>query len=282
MKDKKKKPTKGVRYIAQVLRKYQKKKYPSNKEAMPEARKILNKLRSEGKSVNIKNIWGESRERRKPKEEKDKGVPFVNPELLKSQEYFKLVSYPSWISSSSNKVYFTFDDKSRIIPANLPEIQGNDTVDYFTYFAPFVNYINKLVANTDKSRYETEFRVYCTTPEKNPNKGNRWESKIRCVDEYGDETDYGFDPNNPDEAPDSREWTPKEPAKEAPSKPSEPTTPSEPPKPSSDADKIRLAELRNEALRMLQEDFKAGIYTKEEYKSERAKIMDKYDKGGLI
>ena len=33
---------------------------------------------------------------------------------------------------------------------------------------------------------------------------------------------------------------------------------------------------------MLKDDLKAGIYTKEEYKAEREKIMNKYEKGGLI
>jgi hypothetical protein len=275
MKDNKKKPTKGVRYIASVLKRYQEKKYPSNKEAMPEARKILAKLKSEGKRVNIKNIWGESRGRRKSK---DKGVPFLHPKLPVVSPYFTITLYPNYIAASSNQIIFVSD----IIPANLPEIQGGEIIDYYTYFAPFVNYINKIVSNTDRRRYEAEFQVYCTTPQKNPNKGNRWESIILCVDEYGDPTDYGFDPKNPDADPDSKEWTPTEPAKEEPSKPSEPTTPSEPAKPTSDADKIRLAELRNEALRMLQEDYKAGIYTKEEYKIERAKIMEKYEKGGSI
>ena len=55
-----------------------------------------------------------------------------------------------------------------------------------------------------------------------------------------------------------------------------------PPKKKEEQDRVRLAELRNEALKMLQEDFKAGIYTKEEYKKERQKIMDKYEKGGSI
>jgi hypothetical protein len=267
MKDKNKKPTKGVRYIASVLKNYQKKKYPSNKEAMPEARKILAKLKSEGKRVNIKNIWGESRGRRKSK---DKGVPFLHPRLPVVSPYFTLTLYPNYIAASSNQVFFISD----IIPANLPDIQGGEIIDYYTYFAPFVNYINKIVSNTDRRRYEAEFQVYCTTPQKNPNKGNRWESIILCVDEYGDPTDYGFDPKNPDADPDSKEWTPTE--------PTTPTTPTTPTEPTSDADKIRLAELRNEALRMLQEDFKAGIYTKEEYKIERAKIMEKYEKGGLI
>ena len=83
MKDKNKKPTKGVRYIASVLKKYQEKKYPSNKEAMPEARKILAALKAKkGKDarVNIKNIWSESRQRRKPKTSDDK--PFINEKLL--------------------------------------------------------------------------------------------------------------------------------------------------------------------------------------------------------
>jgi hypothetical protein len=50
----------------------------------------------------------------------------------------------------------------------------------------------------------------------------------------------------------------------------------------TEQDKIRLAELRNEALKMLKEDFKDGIYTKNEYKVEREKIMNKYEKGGIL
>lgn len=54
-------------------------------------------------------------------------------------------------------------------------------------------------------------------------------------------------------------------------------------KPPKKADnEVRLAELRNEALKMLQEDYKLGLYTKKEYKIEREKILNKYDKGGVI
>ena len=65
----------------------------------------------------------------------------------------------------------------------------------------------------------------------------------------------------------------EKPKKEKPSKKEKPTT---------EQDKVRLAELRNEALKMLKEDFKDGIYTKDEYKEEREKIMNKYEKGGKI
>ena len=47
-------------------------------------------------------------------------------------------------------------------------------------------------------------------------------------------------------------------------------------------DKIKLSELRIKEIEMLKDDLKAGIYTKEEYKAEREKIMNKYEKGGLI
>ena len=36
------------------------------------------------------------------------------------------------------------------------------------------------------------------------------------------------------------------------------------------------------ALELLREDFKDGVFTKEEYKTERAKLIDKLEKGGLI
>ena len=37
-----------------------------------------------------------------------------------------------------------------------------------------------------------------------------------------------------------------------------------------------------EALKLLKEDFKEGIFTKEEYKKERAKLIDKLEKGGEV
>ncbi|MFN9955726.1 MAG: hypothetical protein ACK55I_21725, partial [bacterium] len=258
----KKKPTKGVKYIASVLKKYQEKKYPTYNSALPDARKILSEIKSKSGAdgrVNIKNIWQYSRKRREKKEDK---TPYVHSDLLTADWYFNLKLYPNLIDASSNKVFFI----SSISPANLPPIQGGTQSDYWQYFSPFVNYINKIVANTDRGRYDAEFNVICTPPVQNPNNGNRWECYIQCIDEYGDQTNYGFDPNNPDAEPDDKEWTPKEPAKEEPAKPTEPSKPIEPEPPKSDADKIRLAELRNEALKMLQDDFKAGIYTKEEYK----------------
>ena len=46
--------------------------------------------------------------------------------------------------------------------------------------------------------------------------------------------------------------------------------------------KLELARLRTRALELLREDFKDGIYTKEEYKKERDRIFDRYKRGGLI
>jgi hypothetical protein len=46
--------------------------------------------------------------------------------------------------------------------------------------------------------------------------------------------------------------------------------------------KLELARLRTRALELLREDFKDGIYSKEEYKQERQKIFDRYKRGGLI
>lgn len=54
-------------------------------------------------------------------------------------------------------------------------------------------------------------------------------------------------------------------------------------KPPKKADnEVRLAELRNEALKMLQKDYELGVYTKKEYKIEREKILNKYEKGGVL
>jgi len=46
--------------------------------------------------------------------------------------------------------------------------------------------------------------------------------------------------------------------------------------------KLELARLRTRALELLREDYKDGIYTKEEYKIERERIFEKYRRGGLI
>ena len=48
------------------------------------------------------------------------------------------------------------------------------------------------------------------------------------------------------------------------------------------SDKVRTDEARTKALELLREDYKDGVFTKEEYKSERQKIMNKYNKGGKI
>ena len=48
------------------------------------------------------------------------------------------------------------------------------------------------------------------------------------------------------------------------------------------SDKVRIDEARTKALELLRDDYKDGIFTKEEYKSERQKIIDKYNKGGKI
>ncbi len=48
------------------------------------------------------------------------------------------------------------------------------------------------------------------------------------------------------------------------------------------SDKVRTDEARTKALELLRDDYNDGIFTKEEYKSERQKIMNKYNKGGKI
>lgn len=37
-----------------------------------------------------------------------------------------------------------------------------------------------------------------------------------------------------------------------------------------------------DALQTLREDFKDGVFTKKEYKEERNKLLDKFEKGGQI
>ena len=111
---KSRKPTKGVRYVANVLKRYQESKFPSYKAALPEARRIVAELKASKQKVNVKNIWSLSRERKrgrpaKPQQQAVAPEPYF--ELLEPKFYFEFEAYPLWIQRSTNKIWFTFNLK---------------------------------------------------------------------------------------------------------------------------------------------------------------------------
>ena len=53
---KKKKKFKGTRYVANVLKKYFNKKYPTYTAALPKAREVTDKLRESGQKFTVKNV----------------------------------------------------------------------------------------------------------------------------------------------------------------------------------------------------------------------------------
>ena len=189
-----KKKYKGVRYIAQRLTKYQKRKYPSYSKALPDARKFFNQLKKENKKVIIKNIWQLSRKRRAVTKTTAKGKPQIDKNLTDLSYYFETIDYPTWILRCPNNVWFV----SEISPSALPDIQGGSAITYEDYFADYVNYINamKLLSTPGANRYETDWLVTCTEPKYNKAK-KRYESKIISVNSNGERTSYGFDPKKP-------------------------------------------------------------------------------------
>ena len=94
-KKKKYKKLKGVRYIAQKLRKYYPKRYPSFNSALDRARIILQELQAQGKPVSVVNMFGVERVPRIPKEE----MPEIPEEYLDVQDFFDISDYPSIIET---------------------------------------------------------------------------------------------------------------------------------------------------------------------------------------
>lgn len=190
-KKKRKHVYKGVRYIANTLKKYFKGKYGSYAEALPRAREIFADLQKRGEKVGVKSIFPIERKKRKSKEKKEKPEEYIIvPELLVPSNFFNLGDYPSMLASCTNNIFF----QSKLYSSSLPEIQGGDIVDYQEYFAPYVSFINSMMAleGEKSTSYESDWWVVCTTPIKvGPNK---FVSKIISCDSEGIPFDYGFDP----------------------------------------------------------------------------------------
>lgn len=193
---KSKRPKKGVRYIAQKLRKYYPKRYKNFNEALVKARIIKSELdiRSDEKTkrVNLRNIFSIERIPKKPKD--------VEPEIpdlfYEAKNYFEIVDVTFQISTQlPEKVYV----ESKISKTNLPLLKGmtdNETIykaetgreledDYFKDFIDWGNELQKLSDN----KYPM-FYVFLPPVKKN----GKWVMYLVSSDDEGIKCDYGFDP----------------------------------------------------------------------------------------
>jgi len=252
---------KGVRYIANALKKYFKGKYPNYRSALPRAREIHAELKTRKQKVILANIFPYERRKRGLK----KAHIELTPELSTATNYFYLSDYPMWIARLSNKIWFT----SELSPAGVEPIQGGDIPSYQEYFAAYVSYVNAMKAQTDplENRYETEWMVVCT-PLVKKSDGTYW-SKIISCDEDGDPFDYGFDPKRPGEVPE--EPVLKNPEPVVPGVPAEPKTGAEPISTAGKSQRDVEFE-RQKSMQGLMELYKDGLITKMEFKEYMGKI----------
>lgn len=204
---KKKRPKKGVRYIAQKLRKYYPKRFPTYKDALTKAKVIKSELdlRSDEKSkkVNLKNIFSVERIPRVKKVPIEE--PIIPDKFYEAVEYFFVIDVPSDIATQLPENVFV---ESKISKADLPLLQGltNNAENFKAetgkeleeeYFLEFINYGNKLQAISG-NKYPMFFTY--TKPELINGKWIMY--LITCDEGDGDgipptKCDYGFDPENP-------------------------------------------------------------------------------------
>jgi hypothetical protein len=186
-----KKKTRGIDYVARILNKYAKKKFPSLQKARGRAKEILALLKESKQKVTVKTVMSFVRKKR----ESTLALPeyFTTP-----QHYFALVDYPSSILVDvSNKVKF----KSKLSRKDLPLIKGGTEPSYDDYFSGYVRYINKLISlqvennNTSWGTNSENYYVKCTPLDKDN------VSYIVGCDSNGYEFDYGYDTESPDFVP---------------------------------------------------------------------------------
>ena len=225
-----------------ILGKYHKGKFKSEKKQIRErAKKLLDELVERGfvkngkAHVTIKNINAIIRKARKKKEPEK--APFVPDEMFEPTSFFEVLydnndtsketeGYISWIIQSSKDIEF----RSNITPKPYNIFKGGDKVDYGTHFKKFVDFANKvlnLIRTSGEIPDSDDAILIATTPPKQ-DKNGKWYCEIYTSDVYGQDQDYGFDPDKPDDNP-TKIVTPSEDASSIISGPT--TKPPEPEKP---------------------------------------------------
>ena len=258
---------KGVRYIANTLKKTYNKDYPRYTDALPEARRVFAQLKDGRLNVNKKNI----KYIIKPPKPKLKGGPELPKAMLSEMDYFMLNDYIGLIASSPKNIYFT----SEIFPATIKQpLQGGREYTYENLFSPFVDYFNaiqKQSVDAADGRYTPTSDWVLVKTEKPTKQGKKFIAKI--VFETNLKFDYGWDPKKasatPKEdlvAPVIEKEKPAEPKKESPK------TDIELEKLQS-AERVKLAEIEAETIRQKNKEkvasaerlFEKGKITLEQY-----------------
>jgi hypothetical protein len=193
---KQRRPKKGVRYIAQKLRKYYPKRYKNFNEALEKARKIKSELdlrpEIKQKRVNLKNIFSVERIPRQPKDEK----PDIPEKFYEAYNFFEIVDVPFEIQIQLPKNVFV---KSKISKDKLPLLRGlTDNEEQFKaetgkeleqeYFSDFIKWGNELQV-LSANKYPM---FYTFLPPVREN--GKWVMYLVSSDDGGIKCDYGFDP----------------------------------------------------------------------------------------
>jgi hypothetical protein len=257
---KSKRKFKGTRYVAKVLNKYFKKKYPNYTSALPKAREITEKLKSSGQKFTIKNVEAIVRKHRIKKEpitEVKKSKPLLFYKLVIDSNYYDLQDYSTYINDTTNEIYFT----SSLFNEGVTDIQGGTRPSYNKTFSSFVDYLNKNITSREDAY---DYLVRCTEPEFNE-ENKRWESRIISVDPSGEEMDFGYSPTKTQST--SIAEIDKKLSQEEPKKS----------KQEPKSQKVKELELEltlsKEKLRIqANEMFLKGLFTKKEYKDEIDRI----------
>ena len=195
---------KGVRYIAQKLKKYYPKRYKNFNEALKKARQIKSELslRSDdsSKKIILKNIFSIERIPRKPKDE----LPEIPQKFYDAYDYFSVVDVAFEIQSQLPENVYV---KSKISKENLPLLRGlTDNQENFKletgkeleeeYFSDFIKWGNELQTLSD-NKYPLFYTFLPPIREK-----GKWVMYLVSSDDEGIKCDYGFDPeieNSPTE-----------------------------------------------------------------------------------
>jgi len=178
----------GIGYVAEVLKQYQRRKYPTIKGAKVGARVIIQTLKDNRLGVNKTNILKQSRTKRLPK-----GFFQLPVSLLNADYYFNLINYPALISGVAKDIKFI----SEVSPKKYSEFNGGDNINYEIHFVDFVNYCNDLKKFAiNEKQYDEDWFVKC-----NQSGSDKKTYKIISCDASGNPVNYGFNPNKPSARP---------------------------------------------------------------------------------
>jgi len=192
---------KGVRYIAQKLRKYYSKRYKTYAEALDKARIIFKELEKrtdeKNRRVNLRNIFSVERIPKKPKDVE----PIIPSGFYEPKYFWQIVDEFDLIYRQLPENVYV---ESKVSKSNLPQLQGDkdnatkilnefQTDPYELYFKDFVDYGNKML-ELGNGDYEENALYYIYT--KPIRKEGKWVMYIITTDEDGIQCDFGFDPDN--------------------------------------------------------------------------------------